>query len=117
VSAVNTSEITRVRLMRKEIVSCLPHGRMITGYSKFLDQLTNDAVRFELIAADRSYPPSAGRSDERRGTAKRRYPSVSEAAFAPHSTVTETLWTARLRLKDPSRIVPDWFIPRCGEGL
>ena len=52
-SAVNTSEITRVRLMRKEIVSCLPHGRMITGYSKFLDQLTNDAVRFELIVVIR----------------------------------------------------------------
>src|SRR5271157_1745587 len=52
-SAVNTSEITLVRLMRKEVFSCLPHGRMIARHSEFLDQLTNHAVRFELIVVIR----------------------------------------------------------------
>ncbi len=35
--------------MRKEVISCYPHGGMIAGHSEFLDQLTNGAVRFELI--------------------------------------------------------------------
>lgn len=36
-SAVNTSKITLVRLMRKEVISCYPHGGMIAGHSEFLD--------------------------------------------------------------------------------
>jgi hypothetical protein len=43
---------------------------MIAGHYEFLDQLTNGAVRFELIIAIRQ----AGRCSERRAAAKSRYP-------------------------------------------
>jgi hypothetical protein len=35
--------------VQEEVLGCPPHGRVVSGHPEFFDQLTNDAVRFELV--------------------------------------------------------------------
>src|ERR1019366_2520083 len=79
----------------------LGEANITTGASDDIRKATDLARKMvtEWGLSDKLGPRTFG---ERRDTAKSRYPSVSEPAFAPESTPTETLWIALLRLKDPS---------------